>query len=78
MSDISNDDLSKLYDGYLEYTGNQAENYPAAAIASVMLTQALGLYRAIMSEDDFYNLLDRIGDDKIPTPTLISKKHTLQ
>jgi hypothetical protein len=75
---ISDDDLSKLYDGYLEYTGNQAEMYPAAAVASVMLTQALGIYRAIMSEDDFSILLDKIGDDKIPTPSLISKKHTLQ
>ena len=75
---ISDADLSKLYDGYLEYTGNQAEKYPAAAVASVMLTQALGIYRAIMSEDDFHNLLDKIGDDKIPTPSLISKKHTLQ
>ena len=75
---ISDDELSKLYDGYLEYTGNQAEKYPAAAVASVMLTQALGIYRAIMSEDDFHNLLDRIGDDKISTPSLISKKHTLQ
>lgn len=75
---ISDDQLAKLYDEYLEFTGNQAVKYPAAAVASIMLAQSLGIYRAIMSEDDYQGLLDRIGDDKIPTPSLISKKHTLQ
>lgn len=75
---ISDEKISNLYDEYLEYTGNQASKYPAAAVASVMLTQSLSIYRAILSDDDYLSLLDRIGDDKIPTMSLISKKHTLQ
>jgi hypothetical protein len=53
--------------------------YPASAVASTMLAQALSIYRAIMSEDDYYNLLEKIGEDKIPTQNLIkTSTHTLQ
>lgn len=75
---ISDEQIAKLYDDYLEFTGNQAVKYPAAAVASIMLAQSLAIYRAIMSEDDYQSLLVRIGEDKIPTPSLITKKHTLQ
>lgn len=75
---ISDEQIAKLYDDYLEFTGNQAVKYPAAAVASIMLAQSLAIYRAIMTEDDYQSLLARIGDDKIPTPSLITKKHTLQ
>jgi hypothetical protein len=54
-------------------------HYPASAVASTMLAQALSIYRAIMSEDEYYNLLEKIGDDKIPTHNLIkTSTHTLQ
>lgn len=75
---ISDEQIAELYDDYLEFTGNQAVKYPAAAVASIMLAQSLAIYRAIMTEDDYQALLVRIGDDKIPTPSLITKKHTLQ
>ena len=75
---ISDEQIAKLYDDYLEFTGNQAVKYPAAAVASIMLAQSLGIYRAILTEDDYQSLLVRIGEDKIPTPSLITKKHTLQ
>jgi hypothetical protein len=79
MNDISDFDLKKLYDDYLEFTGHQAMLYPASAVASTMLAQALSIYRAIMSEDDYYNLLEKIGEDKIPTQNLIkTSTHTLQ
>ena len=78
MAEISDEQLEKLYDDFLEFAGNKSQSYPALAIASIMLTQSLSLYRAILPEDDYVRFLERIGSDRIPTFSFTTKKHTLQ
>lgn len=58
---LSEQKLQKLYDQYMEYTDHMISQYDAHAVAAIMMTQALSIYRTTMTEDDYNQMIDSIS-----------------
>ena len=61
---ISDDDLLKLYNEYLQFTDDQLTTYDAMAVAGIMLAQALSIYKTAMNDEDYNNMIDTISDSR--------------
>lgn len=66
MKSISNKDksLNRLYESYLEYTDHMVGEYGAMEVASIMMTQALSIYRTALDEDDYNLMVDTISSNR--------------
>lgn len=58
---LSNQKLQKLYEQYFEFTDHMVSQYDPSAVAAIMLTQALSIYRTTMSEQDYNQMIDSIS-----------------
>ena len=58
---ISNDEISKLYSEYLAFSDKQMATYPPLAIASIMISMSLSIYKTVLSEEDFESFLETIS-----------------
>mgnify|MGYP003661872675 CR=1 FL=1 len=58
------DDLSLLYDRYWNVTLDAVDTNEVLAVAAVMLSQALTLYRTALSENDYDRIIDSISELK--------------
>lgn len=54
----------ELYDKYMKFTEKMSEDYDALAIAGIMTAQALSIYRTVMSEDEYNQMVDNISDSR--------------
>lgn len=61
--DVENQ-TNEIYAKYLQFTGIMLEDYDAMAIAAVMATQAMSLYRTCMSEEDYQRMAKSIYDQR--------------
>ena len=55
------DNLQQLYQNYLEFTDHMVGVHGPMEVASVMMAQALSIYRTNMSEDDYNQMVDAIS-----------------
>jgi hypothetical protein len=54
----------ELYDKYMKFTEKMSEEYDALAIAGIMTAQALSIYRTVMSETEYNQMVDNISDSR--------------
>lgn len=58
---LSDQKLQKLYEQYFEFTDHMVSQYDPSAVAAIMLTQALSIYRTTMTEQDYNSMVDSIS-----------------
>ena len=54
----------ELYSDYMKFTETMSEQYDALAVAGVMTAQALSIYRTVLSEKDYNQIVDNISDSR--------------
>ena len=54
----------ELYSNYMKFTEEMSEKYDALAVAGVMTAQALSIYRTVLSEKDYNQIVDNISDSR--------------
>jgi len=74
------DDMSLLYDRYWNVTLDAVDTNEVLAVAAVMLSQALTLYRTALSEDDYDRIIESISELKDRVTILGNETvgHTMQ
>jgi hypothetical protein len=74
------DDLSLLYDRYWNVTLVAVDTNEVLAVAAVMLSQALTLYRTALSENDYDRIIESISELKDRVKILGNEPagHTMQ
>ena len=74
------DDLSLLYDRYWNVTLDAVDTNEVLAVAAVMLSQALTLYRTALSENDYDRIIESISElkDRVKILGNESAGHTMQ
>jgi hypothetical protein len=60
ISDRTDRSVEDLYTKYLQFTGVMLEDYKDIEIAGVMITQALSMYKTVMSEEDYQRMVQSI------------------
>lgn len=70
---ITSEMLSKLYYEYLVFTDEKLSYYSPAAIAGVMISQALSLYKTILSPEEFESILEKISESGDDVKRILSK-----
>ena len=58
---ISDTKLNEIYVKYWDLTSNLIPEYSPAAIAGVMVAQALTLYKTMLTEEEFDAMIDSIS-----------------
>jgi hypothetical protein len=56
--------LERLYNNYLEFTGQMVGQYDPMEVAAIMMAQALSLYRTTMSDEDYNRMVDNISSSR--------------
>ena len=74
------DDMSLLYDRYWNITLDAVDTNEVLAVAAVMLSQALTLYRTALSEHDYDRIIESISELKDRVTILGNQafEHTMQ
>jgi hypothetical protein len=54
----------ELYSNYMKFTETMSEKYDALAIAGILTAQALSIYRTVLSEEDYNQMIDNISDSR--------------
>jgi hypothetical protein len=54
----------ELYSKYIKFTEIMLEEYDSLEIAGVMTAQALSIYRTMMSEKEYNQMVDNISDSR--------------
>ena len=57
-------DLEKLYSEYLNFNDTKVGEYDILAVASVMMAQALSIYKTVLSENDYNAIVDNMSDNR--------------
>jgi hypothetical protein len=70
---ITSEMLSKLYYEYLVFTDEKLSYYSPAVIAGVMISQALSLYKTILSPEEFESILEKISESGDDVKRILSK-----
>ena len=60
----TDNELNEIYVKYWNLTSNLIPSYSPAAIAGVMVAQALTLYKTMMSEEEFNSMVDSISSSR--------------
>jgi hypothetical protein len=60
ISDNNPHCIEDLYAKYLQFTSVMLEDYQDIEIAGVMITQALSMYRTVLSEEDYQRMVKSI------------------
>jgi hypothetical protein len=61
---MTDKDLENMYQEYLDFNGKMIEQYDALSVAAVMMAQALSIYKTVLSEEDFDNIVDTMSDTR--------------
>jgi hypothetical protein len=57
-------DMEDLYNRQLEFASIMMEEHSAMAVAAIMMTQALSIYRTALDELDYHNMVDNISKNR--------------
>ena len=60
ISDQHEHCIEDLYAKYLQFTSVMLEDYQDIEIAGIMVTQALSMYRTVLSEEDYQRMVKSI------------------
>jgi hypothetical protein len=60
ISDQNEHCIEDLYAKYLQFTAVMLEEYQDIEIAGIMVTQALSMYRTVLSEEDYQRMIKSI------------------
>jgi hypothetical protein len=60
ISDKNQHSIEDLYSKYLQFTSVMMEDYKDIEIAGIMITQALSMYRTVLSEEDYQRMVKNI------------------
>lgn len=66
---MSDDTLTKLYDEYIYVLNEKLKDHDPLALASILVTQGLTLYKTILTEDEFFKIVDSISDSRYDVKT---------
>jgi hypothetical protein len=61
---LENDNLTKLYDEYIGIMNEKLKDHDPIALASILVTQGLTLYKTILTEDEFFRIVDKISESR--------------
>jgi hypothetical protein len=64
IADQNENCIEDLYAKYLQFTSVMLENYKDIEIAGVMITQALSMYRTVLSEEDYQRMVNSIYEKR--------------
>jgi len=70
--------IGQLYNSYIKFGEQMAEEHELLAIAGVMLAQALSIYKTALNQDDYNTMIDRVSDLRDQVKTFNVDKKTLQ
>lgn len=57
-------EIEDLYNRQLEFASIMMEEHGAMAVAAIMMTQALSIYRTSLDEIDYHNMVDTISRNR--------------
>jgi hypothetical protein len=60
IADNNPHSIEDLYDKYLQFTAVMLEEYQDIEIAGIMIAQALSMYRTVLPEEDYQNMVKNI------------------
>jgi len=52
----------ELYSKYMAFNAVMLENHKPLEIAAILATQALSIYRTVLSEEDYEKIVDKISN----------------
>lgn len=62
---IEDDNLEALYHKFWDMNGKLiAEGFHPLEIAGILVAQALAIYKTVLPEDDFEEMMDRISESR--------------
>ena len=61
---MNDSQLENLYEHYLKFTDQMCVDYDPMAIAAIMMTQALSIYKTAMSQEDYNRMVDSISANR--------------
>jgi hypothetical protein len=61
---MTDKDLERMYQEYLDFNTKQIEQYDTLSVAAVMMAQALSIYKTVLSEEDFDDIVDTMSDSR--------------
>jgi hypothetical protein len=64
ISDKNQHSIEDLYSKYLQFTSVMMEDYKDIEIAGIMITQALSMYRTVLSEEDYQRMIKSIYEKR--------------
>jgi alpha-D-ribose 1-methylphosphonate 5-triphosphate synthase subunit PhnI len=57
-------EMDELYNRQLEFAAMMMEQHGPMAVAAIMMTQALSIYRTTLEEIDYHNMVDTISQNR--------------
>jgi purine-nucleoside phosphorylase len=64
MLNYNDPGMEELYNRQLEFAAVMMEKHGAMAVAAIMMTQALSIYRTSLDEIDYHNMVDTISQNR--------------
>ena len=64
MLNYNDPGMDELYHRQLEFASMMMEQHGAMAVAAIMMTQALSIYRTALDELDYHNMVDTISKNR--------------
>lgn len=61
---MNDTELENLYDDYLQFTGRMCADHSPMAVAAIMMTQALSIYKTTMTVEDYNQMVDSISANR--------------
>jgi len=58
---MNDNQLQELYDNYLEFTQQMCSDHNPMAVAAIMMTQALSIYKTSMNDEEYNLMVDSIS-----------------
>lgn len=62
--DINDQELNELYQTYWKVHAQMLEDHSSAAVAGVLIAQALTIYKTVLNETEFNKMLDSISESR--------------
>ena len=70
---MTEDRIEDLYDKYLEFTDEMVAEYEPMEVAAIMIIQALGIYKTILSAEEYDTMVDNISDRRDDVKTFTAQ-----
>ena len=61
---MNDSQLENLYEHYLKFTDQMCVDHSPLAIAAIMMTQALSIYKTALSQEEYESMVDSISANR--------------